>query len=317
MGETSEFLIQGYDPSLCGEWNGFVADARNATFLFDRGYMDYHSDRFSDASMVAFRDGKIVGLLPANRAGSTLHSHQGLTYGGWILPRNHFDASGFLLLWDAWLAHCRAEGYTEILYKPLPPIYHFFPSQADEYALFRCGAERMEVNLSSTVDLRRNRGFNTLMRRQLRKAAQTGLAVEETDDVAAFVAMLAECLRERHGAVPVHSAAELALLRSRFPDRIRLFAVFADGAMQAGVCVYDAGTVAHAQYIASTPEGRRLHLLPLVFNHLIGNVFADRRYFDFGISNEDHGRVLNEGLLRQKTAFGGDPTVYSRYRIKL
>ena len=86
--------------------------------------------------------------------------------------------------------------------------------------------------------------------------------------------------------------------------------------MQAGECVYDTGIVAHAQYIASTPEGRRLHLVPLVFGHLIGEVFADRRWFDFGISNEDHGRVLNDGLLRQKNALGGDPTVYTRYRIK-
>ncbi len=317
LGETSGFLIKGYDPSMSDEWNRFVASARNATFLFDRGYMDYHSDRFRDASMVAFRDGKIVGLLPANRVGTALHSHQGLTYGGWILPQRHFDASDFLCMWNVWLDHCREEGYDEVFYKPLPCIYHLMPSQADEYALFRSEAERIEVNVSSTVDVRCNRGFNTLMRRQLRKARQTGLSVVETDDVDGFSAMLCGCLRERHGAVPVHSASELRLLRSRFPDRIRIFAVESDGSMQAGVCVYDTGIVAHAQYIASTPEGRRLHLVPLVFGHLIGEVFADRRWFDFGISNEDHGRVLNDGLLRQKTALGGDPTVYTRYRIKL
>ena len=33
------FLIKGYDPSMSDEWNRFVASARNATFLFDRGYM--------------------------------------------------------------------------------------------------------------------------------------------------------------------------------------------------------------------------------------------------------------------------------------
>ncbi len=74
------------------------------------------------------------------------------------------------------------------------------PSQADEYALFRSDAERIEVNVSSTVDVRCNRGFNTLMRRQLRKARQTGLSVVETDDVDGFSAMLCGCLRERHMA---------------------------------------------------------------------------------------------------------------------
>ena len=52
LGETSGFLIKGYDPSMSDEWNRFVASARNATFLFDRGYMEYHSDRFRDASKI-------------------------------------------------------------------------------------------------------------------------------------------------------------------------------------------------------------------------------------------------------------------------
>ena len=30
------------------EWNDFVGQSKNATFLFYRGYMDYHADRFAD-----------------------------------------------------------------------------------------------------------------------------------------------------------------------------------------------------------------------------------------------------------------------------
>lgn len=314
---NTSFDILPYRPDMAGEWNRLVAEAANATFLFDRNYMDYHADRFADASLVACRKGRPVALLPANRRDDELHSHQGLTYGGWIVPRRHFDAADYLLLWDSWLAYCRRTGYKAIYYKPLPPIYHQLPWQADEYALFRCGAQRVEVNLSSTIRLDSNPGFNTLMRRQLRKALSAGFKVSETTDTEAFSRMLSACLSERHGAVPVHSAAELQLLRSRFPDRIRFFCVEAEGAMQAGVCVYDTGLVAHAQYIASTPFGREQHLLPLIFDSLIQRVYASRRYFDFGISCEDHGRVLNAGLLRQKTALGGTPTVYSRYRLPL
>lgn len=316
MHDTS-FDILPYRPDMAGDWNRLVAEAANATFLFDRNYMDYHADRFADASLVACRKGRPVALLPANRSDDELHSHQGLTYGGWIVPRRHFDAVDYLLLWDSWLEYSRDAGYKAIYYKPVPPIYHQLPWQADEYALFRFGAQRVEVNLSSTIRLDSNPGFNTLMRRQLRKALSAGFKVSETTDTEAFSRMLSACLSERHGAVPVHSAAELQLLRSRFPDRIRFFCVEAESAMQAGVCVYDTGLVAHAQYIASTSFGREHHLLPLIFDSLIQRVYASRRYFDFGISCEDHGRVLNAGLLRQKTALGGAPTVYARYRISL
>ena len=41
-----------YTPAMHDEWNSFVARARNATFLFDRRYMDYHADRFTDHSIV-------------------------------------------------------------------------------------------------------------------------------------------------------------------------------------------------------------------------------------------------------------------------
>ena len=306
-----------YSPEWEQRWNLFVSSARNATFLFNRSYMDYHSDRFSDASLIATENGKIKALLPANRRGDTLHSHQGLTYGGWILPERHFDACQLLALWDRWLEYSRAAGLKEILYKPLPAIYHRLPSQADEYALFRCGASIEEVSMSSTIDMACNAGFNNMMKRQLKKAAAEGAEIVETTDIDSFVGMLSGCLLERHNTTPVHSAGELRLLQQRFPDSIRIFTVISDSKMHAGVCIYDTGTVAHAQYIASTPEGRERHFLPLLFDHLINKVFSSRRWFDFGISCENGGQILNEGLLRQKTAFGGEPTLYRRYRITL
>ena len=73
-----------YSPERADEWNSFLSESVNGTFLFDRRYMDYHSDRFSDASLMVYRRGKLYALLPANVEGSTLYSHQGLTYGGLV-----------------------------------------------------------------------------------------------------------------------------------------------------------------------------------------------------------------------------------------
>ena len=74
---------------------------------------------------------------------------------------------------------------------------------------------------------------------------------------------------------------------------------------------------AHAQYIATTPRGRELNLLTPLFHWLITERYSSRDYFDFGISNEDHGRYLNAGLLRQKYSYGATGTVYTRYRLEL
>lgn len=39
------------------------------------------------------------------------------------------------------------------------------------------------------------------------------------------------------------------------------------------------------------------------------------RYLDFGISTEDSGKVLNEGLISQKESFGGRTVVYQTWEL--
>ncbi|NNL79018.1 MAG: GNAT family N-acetyltransferase, partial [Flavobacteriaceae bacterium] len=47
--------------------------------------MDYHSEGFEDHSLLIFKDGKLIGLLPANLENDAIISHGGLTYGGFVL----------------------------------------------------------------------------------------------------------------------------------------------------------------------------------------------------------------------------------------
>lgn len=314
----SDWTIHRYDASMASEWNSFVAQSRNATFLFDRGYMDYHADRFTDCSWVVRKKGRIMALLPADITDDgVLRSHGGLTYGGWILPVSHMDGADMLDIFSRCVEIWKHEGFTALDYKPLPYIYASRPSQEDEYALFRLGAVLAERNLSSTIDMRHGWQPDKMQRRHLKAASSLPITIEETDDTEGFVSMLQECLRMRHDAAPVHTAAELEMLRRRFSENIRIFVTRFEGGIHAGVCVYDTGLVAHAQYIATSSEGRRLNLLTPLFHTLITDRFADRRYFDFGISNEDHGRYLNSGLLRQKTSYGAGATVYSRFTLSL
>ncbi len=283
-----------------------------------RGYMDYHSDRFADCSMMAFKGNRLMALLPANITGDgVLHSHQGLTYGGWILPPAHFDCVAMMEMWTVWLDHCRLSGIKEIDYKTLPYIYAVMPSQEDEYMLFRCDARLVSTNISCAVPLAANPGFNSLQRRHLRKALSEDVVFRETDDVDGFMALAGQCLAERHDTRPVHTAAEMRLLKDRFPDNIRIFGIFSGDLIQAGVMVYDTPVTAHCQYIATTPFARDHNLLTPLFSRLINDMFSHKTYFDFGISNEDGGRMLNGGLYRQKASYGGSGVACNRYSISL
>lgn len=313
--------IVRYAPEMAEEWNAFVAESRNATFLFDRGFMDYHSDRFEDHSLIALKGEKIMALLPANIRTEVdraiLQSHGGLTYGGWLLSERHPDAVETLDIFEAMCEYGRREDIAAIDYKPIPWIYASRPSDEDRYAIFRAGGRLTECNISCAIDLRDNPGMNKLQKRNLKRATALAPEIREESDVTVFHRMLADCLAERHGVAPVHTSAELQLLRDRFPSRIRIFVAYVAGEPQAGVCVFDSGKVAHAQYICSTSSGREGGVLTCLFEHLINVVFAACDYFDFGICNEDHGLILNEGLYRQKSSLGGSAVAYERYRIDL
>ncbi len=144
-----------------------------------------------------------------------------------------------------------------------------------------------------------------------------GLTCSEEDDLVGFWKIVTVNLRERHGVAPVHTLAEIELLRSRFPAHIRLFTCRRDGQLLAGVLIYESPTVAHTQYIASTVEGRQVGALDLLFDELLGHFYAEWPYFDFGISNEDNGRKLNRGLIDQKEGFGARAVAHDQYTLAL
>lgn len=300
-------------------WDEFVAHSRNATFLHFRAYMDYHSDRFHDHSLVFRNDkGKIVALLPANAEGETLYSHQGLTYGGLIIAmktsaREVIEA--FRLLTD----YAKEQGFRKIIYKPVPSHYHRYPCEEDLYALFYATHSALEArNIASVIDFRQPLTWSQNRRLGVNRAKRNGLYVKETDDFAAFWKILEDNLRERYDATPVHSLAEITMLKDRFPDNIRLFMAYDScHCPLAGTVIYDTNGVAHSQYISSTSEGKQLHAVDILFSEVVRHYASTHRYFDFGTSNEQGGTYLNETLIHQKEGFGARAIIYDAWVITL
>ncbi len=307
-----------YDASMAARWDEFARLSRNGTLLHQRGYMDYHSDRFKDCSLIAMREGKLCALLPACVDGDTLWSHRGLTYGGWLVPLKHFDATVMIEVMDAACQWMTDKGIKRLVYKPVPHIYHRYPCEEDLYALFRHQARLIETNISTTIDLACPLPLDRGNKSGANAARKAGIQVGPSDDWQGYWNLLSSLLDERYGTRPVHTLDEMRLLQGRFPDGIRLYTATLNGELLAGVVMYLSQPVAHCQYIGASPQGKDSKALTLLFDYLIGEATkSGYRYFDFGISNEDHGRYLNEGLVRQKSRLGGRGIVYNTFEIDL
>jgi hypothetical protein len=309
--------VDRYEPRMAADWDAFVRSSRNGTFLFERGYMDYHADRFRDHSLVVRHEDEWLAVLPAHAAGNRIASHEGLSYGGLVLaPR--MKAPIFLRVFEALLLHLHQAGFTTLDYKTVPHIYHRQPSEDDRYALFRVGAELTRRDVLSVVSVVDRLPYQHRRERGLKKARAAGITIQPESNYLEFWSLLAATLDERFGAEPVHTLDEIRLLRDRFPSNIFLHtARSTTGELLAGVVTYRSERAIHAQYIAASPAGRESHALDLLFDELLHDVSHDCWYFDFGSSHEEAGRVINEGLIEQKEGFGARSVVHDRYRIDL
>jgi hypothetical protein len=213
----------------------------------------------------------------------------------------------------------RDQGFERLRYKAVPAIYHRGPTADDLYALFRLGAKRYRCDLSCAVDLDWRQAVSNRRKRALKKAIKCGVEVSEgLDHAAALWPVIADNLSRRHSVRPVHSLDEITRLSSLFPDNIECVVGRLNSTVLAGVVLFMTPRVTHAQYIASSEEGREISALDAVFEYCIEKAKArGARYFDFGISNENDGHYLNAGLYQYKSEFGGGGVVHEFYEVDL
>lgn len=308
--------IKQYNLDDAVKWNEFVSISKQGTFLFNRNYMDYHADRFADCSFLIMEKGHIVAVLPANREGDTLYSHHGLTYGG-LLTTEKITAEKICNIFSELNILLKEMGIKQVIYKAIPYIYHRIPAEEDLYALTNiCHAQLISRDISSSFSLHNVRKFTESRRSGIRKAIKNGILVGESQDLAAFWNILNNNLTTKYNTHPVHSLAELELLRSRFPKQIKLYlATTTDKEPLGGTLIYETPNVVHTQYISASPKGKAMGTLDLLFDYIINNVYkGGDGYFDFGKSTEDGGTILNQQLIHQKEGFGGRGVCYDTYK---
>ena len=308
--------VERYAPERKEVWDRFVNASKNATFLFYRDYMDYHSDRFTDHSLLIAKDRELLAVLPANlTTDNTLISHQGLTFGGLVVSTGAALADVLESL-QAGLEFLHTQGIEKIIYKRIPRFYSTLPDDEVDYALFLLEARLSRRDCALVIAQQNRLPLRKGRKSEISKARRFGVRVVEEVDFAPFwERVLVPRLSNRYGVKPVHSLAEITLLASRFPQNIRQFSAYCGDQILAGTTIFETPLVAHAQYSGVTEEGQKVGALDAVYGWLLSERYKDKRYFDFGICNDRDGRLLNHGLLSWKEAFGGRSYVHDFYEV--
>ncbi|MDR7370898.1 GNAT family N-acetyltransferase [Flavobacterium aquidurense] len=312
----TKYIIKKYDKSDYAVWNEFIAQAKNATFLFHRDFMEYHQDRFEDFSLLIFEKNKLIGVLPANIVENNIYSHQGLTYGG-LVYKEETKLVSVIGIFREILFFLKESKMEKLYLKTLPCIYHLKPAEEILYGLFLANAKLVRRDSLSVIDLTQEKVISKIRKRGIQKAISKQLIIkEETDFESFWDAILIPNLDKKHKATPVHSLKEIQSLKSHFPENIHQFNVYSEGEIIAGTTIFETKNVAHCQYISKNEKQENLGSLDYLFHYLIEERFTEKRFFDFGISNENNGKKLNEGLSYWKESFGANVIVHDFYEVE-
>ncbi len=311
----TNYTIHKYQPSFKSQWDTFVRSSKNGTFLFERDFMEYHQDRFEDASCLVINGKKLVAVFPANINEGAVYSHQGLSYGGLVIQAD-LKFREYLSIFKALLQELEKESIGELFLKEIPSFYCEVPSEESSYLLFLLKANCYRVDLGMVVDYSKLIPFSRTRKRGITRAKEAGLVIkEETDFETFWNEILVPNRATIHQVKPTHVLEEIKLLHSRFPERIKQFNCYYKGDIVAGATLFITQTTVHVQYAAANELRQELGSLDLLFDTLIP-IFKDKQYFSFGISNEAQGTKLNEGLNYWKESFGARGFVHRFYSIK-
>ena len=311
--------IERYSPDKAEIWDTFVTTSKNGTFILKRRFMDYHSYKFLDHSLMYYdQHDKLIAIMPANENSHTLYSHQGLTYGGLILsPTTHIADVGGML--QATIEYLHTHHLQAILYKQIPTIYHRIPSDEDTYWLWRIGATTERCDIMTAIDLRAPE-HNISKRRATHrnKLRSQGYHISYDAPIETFWPILEYNLATRYGATPVHTLNEITLLKERFDSEIQCATVLSQqGETIAGTILFITPQAVRTQYISASPKGKEDNAIDYLMLELIEHYrySGSTHYFEFGTSMAPDGISLNPGLIMQKEGFGGRSIACKTYRI--
>lgn len=314
-----ELTVAAYTEEWAKRWDRFVlSEAVNGTFLQTRNFLSYHpKGRFQDRSLLVRKGTNIVAVIPAceGREGSkrVFVSHPGSTFGGIVMAKAFYDiehVGAVVRALDGWLL---GSGFGKVVLKQPSDLFSSQPADLLSYFLFQCGYAHYD-ELSFAVDCRAlaedvTGSFSAGKRRDYRYAVKNGLhftELSEDEQIGRFFEILCDNLA-KFGSRPVHTLDELLEFKHhRLSDIVRFYGAYAGDVMIAGSMVFLFGKrVFHTQYLAADPAFLQLYPMNFLNTELIK---AARElgfpWFSFGISTEEHGRVLNEGLAKFKEGFG-------------
>lgn len=302
------------------KWDAFVnKESINGTFLQTRNFLNYHPvERFTDHSLIAIKGtNTIIALIPAceivEENERTLYSHLGSTFGGIIVNPKSYDIKHIENIIVKLEEYATENNFQKLILKNTSDIFCKDKMDLIDYLLFKhdythydelsfyIDCQKLPEDIISTFSSGRRRDFRYSLKNDFEFKK-----LESNNEILDFYELLKDNLK-KFNKKPVHSFEEILEFKSsRLSSIVEFYGAYKQNKIYAGTMVFKFNKqVFHTQYLAS--DQQNLNLFPMEFlnTNLIQTAKQQNfKYFSFGISTENHGKYLNEGLATFKEGFG-------------
>lgn len=314
----SQYTVKKYEPQFYSLWNQFVADSKNGTFLFHRDFMEYHSDRFEDFSLLVFDCiDRLVAILPANKVDNVVYSHQGLTYGG-IYFLSKMEIFSITEIVNSIVVFLKRHEIVKMILKNQSSLYLTDGNYGLDFIFSQYfSSELIKREMNFMIDYSNRIMISKSKLKHFNKISKMGLKIIEENDLSNFwEKVLIPCLQTKYNVKPVHSLDEIKSLKSKFPSNIVQFSVYLNDEILAGITLFISKNGVKSQYGASTESGKKYRALDYLFISLI-HKYQDEKlaFFDMGTATEENELGYNSGLVGQKLELGC--AIYNQDRIQI
>lgn len=279
--------------------------------------MEYHSDRFTDASFIIYRNNEPLALFPGNKDGQCIYSHQGLTYGGFILSPI-VTTSDIEPMVSIFLNYLKGIDISEVYIKSFPGFYHSTISLELETFIKSLPSECFRTDKVLAIDYSKPLKIHKTKLKHFRKNQSVDFKIEEANDCEVFWNnVLIPRLKEKYDVKPVHSLDEISLLKMQFPQHIKQYNISLNDTILAGITIFDKGNIVKSQYGATTEDGEQLRALEYLFLTLIYKYEKmGKAFFSMGtVRDTTKPNGYNEGLLKQKQELGCELYSQNFYKV--
>ncbi len=327
--------IEQYNDKFEEKWDKFVLNnSINGTFLQTRNFLNYHpKDRFKDNSLIVFKgDNTIIAVIPActiyEDEKKILYSHLGSTFGGIIINKSFNNIEHVENIIQVLNNYLNENKYNKIVLKNTSDIFSNGNVNLINYFLFKDNYLSYD-EISFHIDFKEYKedvisNFTASRRRDYKYSLKNNLEFKELttiNEIELFYNILCGNLN-KFDSKPVHSLEELIDFKeNRLKDIVDFYGVFQDDILIAGSMVFKFGSkVFHTQYLAADSKYLKMYPMNFLDTNLI-EIAKEKgfEYFSFGISTENHGKILNNNLAEFKEGFGTiyslNKTFYKEYKI--